>query len=144
MSAEENRKRITEAFEDLARGDGGRFVALLDEDVTMTVTGDYSWSRTFRGKASVLRDLYGTVAELAPGARRTVADRILADGDWVVVEARGEMTNREGVPYRNQYCLLYRFADGRIVEMKEYQDSHLCERVLGPFPDAAAPVDDAR
>jgi hypothetical protein len=30
--------------------------------------------------------------------------------------------------------MLYRLQNGRIVEMKEYQDSTLCERILGPYP----------
>jgi hypothetical protein len=38
------------------------------------------------------------------------------------------------VRYDNQYCLLYRLRDGKIVEIREYNDSILCERVLGPYP----------
>jgi ketosteroid isomerase-like protein len=44
------------------------------------------------------------------------------------------MVTKAGEPYCNHYCMLYRLADGRIVEIKEYQDSALCERVLGPYP----------
>lgn len=31
--------------------------------------------------------------------------------------------------------LANRLSGGRIVEMREYQDSAMCERILGPFPD---------
>jgi ketosteroid isomerase-like protein len=41
----------------------------------------------------------------------------------------------DGRPYRNDYCLHYRIADGRIVELKEYMDTALCEDRLGLFPD---------
>jgi ketosteroid isomerase-like protein len=41
----------------------------------------------------------------------------------------------DGRPYRNYYCLHYRIADGRIVELKEYMDTALCEGRLGLFPD---------
>ena len=51
-----------------------------------------------------------------------------------MVEARGQMTASDGTPYENDYCLMYRLEDGMIVEAKEYQDSALCDRVLGPYP----------
>jgi ketosteroid isomerase-like protein len=46
------------------------------------------------------------------------------------------MMSKAGVPYNNEYCLIYRLRDRKIVEMTEYQDSTLCERVLGPYPRA--------
>ncbi|HWZ39527.1 MAG TPA: hypothetical protein VNY08_14625 [Bradyrhizobium sp.] len=49
-------------------------------------------------------------------------------------EARGEMETRAGASYDNHYCLIYRIDGGKIREIREYQDSTLCERVLGPFP----------
>jgi hypothetical protein len=129
MNAVDNKKLMQEIF--AARG---AYVDRLADDVIMTVTGQYSWSRTFRGKESVMRDLYGYVASRVNEGRRTIPIRVLADEDWVVVEAVGEMTTREGVRYDNQYCLLYRLRDGKIVEIREYNDSILCERVLGPYP----------
>ena len=38
--------------------------------------------------------------------------------------------------YDNQYCLVFRIENGKIKEIREYCDSALVERVLGPFPDA--------
>ena len=54
----------------------------------------------------------------------------------MVVEARGDMMTKAGERYDNHYCLIYRIEDGKIREIREYQDSTLCERVLGPFPAA--------
>jgi ketosteroid isomerase-like protein len=120
-------------FAGVTAGDRTLFVDSLSDDVTMTVTGQYSWSQTFRGKESVLRDLYGYVASLLQH-RRTVPSRFIADDEWVAVEARGDMVTVAGERYDNHYCLLYRIANGKICEIREYQDSTLCERVLGPFP----------
>ena len=106
----------------------------------MTVTGEYSWSRTFHGKESIRRDLYGYVHSLLVEGGRTLPFNFIADGDWVVVEARGDMRTKAGTPYCNHYCLLYRLENGMIVEIKEYQDSTLCERILGPYPAARAPA----
>ncbi len=52
----------------------------------------------------------------------------------MVVEAKGDMVALDGRPYQNDYCLHYRIADGKIVEMKEYMDMALCEDRLGVFP----------
>lgn len=133
MTAVDNKRLIEEIFADLARGDSSRFVAALAENVTMRVTGQYSWSRTFHGKAALLRDLYGYVRSLMARPGRTIAERIIADGDLVVVEAKGDMETKDGRRYDNDYCLVYRLQDGSIVEIREYQDSTLCERVLGPY-----------
>lgn len=134
MSPTENKTKVQKAFEAVAKGDAAAFVNLWHDDVTMTITGDYSWSQTFRGKANVIKNLYGYVAELCPGTRKTIPSLILADEDWVIVEARGEMTTRSGEPYNNHYLLMYRFEGDKIVEMKEYQDSIMCERLCGPYP----------
>jgi uncharacterized protein len=100
----------------------------------MRVTGFYTWSKTFRGKKALLSDLYGLLGTLTTGPSKTIPNNIVADRDYVVVEARGEMTTKDGRPYNNEYCLVYRLKDGKIVEIREYQDSTLCEGTLGRFP----------
>jgi ketosteroid isomerase-like protein len=134
MSAADNKKLMENIFARIREGDRSLFVESLADEVTMTVTGQYSWSQTFRGKEAVLRDLFGYVRSLLAEQGRTRAFRFIADDDWVVVEARGDMLTKSGERYDNHYCLIYRIADGRIREIREYQDSTLCERVLGPFP----------
>ena len=136
MSAADNKQLMQEIFARVAEGDGSLFVAHLADDVVIRVSGQYSWSQTFQGKEAALRDLYGVVRERTTGVRKTIPLRFIADGDIVVVEARGEMMSKAGVPYNNEYCLIYRLRDRKIVEMTEYQDSTLCERVLGPYPQA--------
>jgi uncharacterized protein len=139
VNAAENKKLMQAIFARVAVGDGSLFVQHLADDVTMHVTGQYSWSRTFRGKHSVLNDLFGHVAARTQSPRKTVPIRFFADDDHVVVEARGDMLTKEGERYDNDYCLVYRLAEGKIVEIREYQDSMLCERALGAYPaDGAA------
>jgi uncharacterized protein (TIGR02246 family) len=137
VSTAENKKLVDEIYQAIAQGDRSKFVAHLAEDAVLTVTGENSWSGVHRGKESIVR-FFRVVAELAPGVRKTIPFRILADEDSVVVEARGDMTTKAGVPYRNHYCLLFRLKDGMIVEMKEYLDSAYCERVLGVYPGERA------
>jgi ketosteroid isomerase-like protein len=134
MTAAENRKLLEEIFAQLAVGESSLFVAHLADDVVMRVTGQYSWSRTFSGKQVLLRDLYGYFRSLTQEPRKTIPIRFIAGDDHVVVEARGEMARKDGVRYDNEYCLVFKLAKGKIVAMREYQDSALCERILGQFP----------
>jgi ketosteroid isomerase-like protein len=137
MSAADNKKLIETIFAAIAAGDRTPFVESLADDVTMRITGQYSWSQTFRGKEALLRDLYGYLGTLLADGRRTIAHRFIADGDHVVMEGVGEMRTKAGVPYNNDYCLIYRLKDGKIVEIREYCDSALTEKVLGKYPARA-------
>ena len=135
-----NKKLIQEIFAaagnpDPAVRDRSLFVASLADDATWTVTGQYSWSRTFTGKPSILNDLHGHVRTRLVERTRTIAHRFIADGDYVVVEAKGDNLTREGVRYDNDYCLVFRLEGGRIKEIREYCDSVLTEKALGKFPE---------
>src|SRR5712671_3239001 len=139
MSGPENKKLIEEFFAaagnlDPAVRDRALFVASLADDAKWVVTGQYSWSRTFTGKESILGELHGHVRSLLAERARTIAHRFIADGDHVVVEARGDNVTRTGARYDNDYCLVFRLEDGKIKEVREYCDSVLVERVLGEFP----------
>jgi len=136
MSASENKKLMEEIFAvagnpDPAVRDRALFVASLADDAKWTVTGQYSWSRTFTGKPSILNDLHGHVRSLLAERSRTIAHRFIADGDHVVVEARGDNLTRSGARYDNDYCLVFRLEDGKIKEVREYCDSVLTEKALG-------------
>ena len=141
MSAAANKQLMQEIFAaagnpDPAVRDRSLFVASLADDARWVVTGQYSWSRTFTGKQSILNDLHGHVRSLLVERARTIAHRFIADEDHVVVEAKGNNVTREGVRYDNDYCLLFRLENGKIKEVREYCDSVLTEKALGLFPQA--------
>jgi ketosteroid isomerase-like protein len=140
VGAQENKKLMQEIFARVAAGDRNRLVDSLAEDVTMHVTGQYSWSRTFNGKAALVNELYGHLRNVLADGRRTIPFRFIADEDYVVVQARGDMVTKTGVRYDNDYCLVYRLANGKIAEIWEYCDSALTESVLGKFPTARSPA----
>ena len=133
-----NKKLIEQIFAaagnpDPAARDRALFVASLADDAKWVVTGQYSWSRTFNGKQSILNDLQGHVRSRLAERSRTIAHRFIADGDCVAVEAKGDNVTREGVRYDNDYCLVFRLEGGKIREVREYCDSVLTEKALGSF-----------
>jgi len=139
MSTAANKKLMQDIFAaaanpDPSARDRALFTASLADDARWVVTGQYSWSRTFTGKEAILNDLHGYVRTRLRDRTRTVPHRFLADGDIVVVQATGDNVTPEGVRYDNDYCLVFRLEGGKIKEIREYCDSILTERALGPFP----------
>ena len=140
-----NKKLIQDIFAaagnpDPAVRDRALFVTSLSDDAKWVVTGQYSWSRTFNGKESIMNDLHGHVRSRLAERTRTLAHRFIADGDCVAVEAKGDNVTREGVRHDNDYCLVFRLQGGKIKEIREYCDSVLTERALGEFPASKIPV----
>jgi ketosteroid isomerase-like protein len=134
MSAAANKKLVQQVYEDSANRRGTTFYDNLADDACWIVTGENLWSRRFEGRDAIMNNLMGHFRSLFPERPRTVAFNFIADGDFVAVEARGDNVTKTGQRYDNQYCMIFRIENGRIKEIKEYSDSALVERVLGPFP----------
>jgi ketosteroid isomerase-like protein len=135
MSAAANKKLVQQIYADAANRNRTTFYDNLADDVCWTVTGQYSWSHQFKGRDAILNGLMGHFRSFFAEQPRTVAFNFIADGEYVAVEARGDNVTKAGLRYDNQYCMVYRIVDGKIKEIKEYCDSALVERVLGPFPE---------
>ena len=135
MSAADNKKLVQQIFADSAARSGTTFADNLAEDASWVVTGQYSWSHEFRGRDAIQNGLMGHFRSFFAERPRTLAFNFIADGDYVAVEARGDVS-KAGLRYDNQYCLVFRIENGKIKQIKEYCDSTLVERVLGPFPEA--------
>jgi len=129
-ATEQNRQLVEHMFSELANGNPAAFAAALADDVRWHTPGHSIWSRTFHGKRAVLDDLLGPVrAQLVERVRLAVL-RIIADGDHVVVEAKGSATTKTGKPYNNEYCFVFRVADGKVAAITEYLDTELAAQAL--------------
>ena len=138
MSAIDNKKLMQEIFAGLANRNDTLFTERMADDFRWINIGTNKWSGTFDGKETVLRDLLGPLRAKLVERSRTVAHRFIAEGDYVVVEARGDNVTRAGKPYNNEYCFVFRLSDGKIREVKEYADTALIEAVLGDPAEAVA------
>ncbi|MCW0235425.1 MAG: nuclear transport factor 2 family protein [Ferrovibrio sp.] len=134
-----NKALLQWVFADLASGNGRPFLDLLAEEVVWHVEGSTAWSRSYRGKAAVKADLLKPLFEVLAGPNPLSVLRMIAEDDCVAVQARGNAVTRAGAPYCNSYCMIFRLQDGRVVEITEYADTALIERVL-PYPAGVASV----
>jgi uncharacterized protein len=130
MSAAENKRLFEDIFAGLAVGDGKPFLDSLADDFCWTVTGTTPWSKTYRGKQAVRSELLRPLfAQFADQYTNTM-QRIIAEGDFVVVECRGRVTTKSGKPYNNAYCWVCRVSDGKLQELTEYMDTALATTAL--------------
>ena len=102
MSAAENKKLVQQVYADAANRSGTTFVDNLADDASWIVTGQYSWSHQFRGRDGILNGLMGHFRSFFAERPRTVGYNFIADGDYVVIEARGDNVTKAGLRYDNQ------------------------------------------
>ena len=50
---------------------------------------------------------------------------IIAEGDHVVIESTGKATTRNGKPYDQTYCDVFKFYEGKLQEINTYLDTAL-------------------
>ena len=131
MTNLENKQLVQHIFAELAQGNSRPLVESMSDDFCWTVTGSNQWSGTYRGKQAVLDELLAQLTSRIEGRVKIVAHRYIAEGDFVVVEARGNNTTKTGLPYNNAYCFLIRLADGKLREITEYMDTELVTSALG-------------
>jgi ketosteroid isomerase-like protein len=125
MSAIDNKQLMQDIFSELSKGNDKPFIEAMAEDMQWTWMGTGQWSKTFKGKPSVLNELWGAVKTTLTQQFKVVAHRFIAEGDYVVVEASGHNTTPEGRPYNNKYCWVCRIAEGKLQELHEYMDTEL-------------------
>src|SRR5260370_4887800 len=119
MSAIANKKLVQQVYADSASRSGTTFADNLGEDAIWIVTGQYSWSHEFRGRDAIQNGLMGHFRSFFAVRPRTVAFNFIADGDYVVVEARGDNVTKAGLRYDNHYCMVWRIENGPSNKIEE-------------------------
>jgi ketosteroid isomerase-like protein len=133
MSAERNKQVIERIYAAMARGDRAVFAASVHADYVWRFPGHCSWSRQFEGRDAIHRDLLRPLFGLFATDYTARAINLVAEGDTVVAEVRGDVMLKSGARYDNHYCFIFQFRDGKIAEVVEYCDTDLEERVLGNY-----------
>src|SRR5918992_6323557 len=89
MSAAENKKLLQDVFGQLAAGNSRAMLEAMADDFRWVFPGAWSWSGVWEPKQAVVERLLRPLMDQFAGGYRSEADLVLADGDRVVVQARG-------------------------------------------------------
>ncbi len=130
MGSSENKQLVQGVFDELARGNGQPFMDLLADDARWRAIGTSPWARTYEGKRAIVDELMRPLFRQFADQYTAHATRIIAEDEFVVVEARGQVTTKAGRPYDQTYCYVLRMDDGKVRELTEYLDTDLVNRVL--------------
>jgi uncharacterized protein len=137
MGTAQNKKLVQDIFDQMAQGNTRALSDAMADDFRWVFPGNWSWAGSWGPKPvaldGLLRPLMAQFADY-----RSEAELVVADGDRVVVQARGYGTTKRGEPYHQTYCFIFRVADGRLTEVVEHCDTALVERVLDPPPVRAS------
>ena len=110
--SENNKATLERANAAITEGNTEGFLSFCADDIAWTTVGD----QTLEGKEAVRRWMATAYAE---PPKFTVAN-LIAEGDFVA--AYGDITVKDeaGTSTRSAYCDVWRFRDGKMVELRAY------------------------
>jgi ketosteroid isomerase-like protein len=127
-----NKQLLQDIYAQISKGNLQPLLDSMADDIQWTIIGSTALSGTSRGKQEVIDKLLRPIrARLADGPIVFQPDRFIAEGEYVVMQARGRATALSGKPYNNTYCIVCRIVDGKVKEMIDYVDTELITSALG-------------
>ena len=132
MDTMANKQLLQDIYAQISKGNLQPLLDSMADDIQWTIIGSTALSGTSRGKQEVIDKLLRPIrARLADGPIVFQPDRFIAEGEYVVMQARGRATALSGKPYNNTYCIVCRIVDGKLKEMIDYVDTELITSALG-------------
>jgi uncharacterized protein len=138
MPVNHNKQTIADIYDALAKGDTSVFAKACHPDYVWRFPGHYSWAKRFEGQDVIQLQLIMPLYALFATQYKAHAINIMGEGDCVVAEVRGDVMTKTGQRYNNEYCFVFKFKNSKIIEVVEYCDTDLIERVLGKYEDAVS------
>ena len=131
MGAAENKQFISNMFAELSKVNSDAFLNALADDVRFTIIGTTKYSGTFNGKQELTNKLLAPINAQVEGGMTITPENLIADGDFVAMQAHGKAQSKNGRRYDNTYCHVFRFANGKVQEVTEYLDTELVTSAFG-------------
>lgn len=125
MDAIKNKQAMQEIFSELSKGNNKALINAMSEEMCWNWMGTGHRAKSFVGKPAVVHELLAAAQTTIKQPSKAKVHRILADGDYVVVESTGQNTTTDGKEYNNIYCWVCRFKQGKLREINEYMDTQL-------------------
>jgi len=128
------RALVADFFDTMGRGDFERLhEQLLTDESTWTMMAPSLPGPVLRGRDEIVA-FFSAPGVFEDGGPKVTITRVLVDGDSAAVEATGTGRLVNGNDYSNVYHFALETRDGRVVEVREYMDSHHVATVMSPPP----------
>lgn len=108
----QNKEIVEKVNASFAEGGVEGFLSFCADDVTWTIVGN----KTVRGK-NAIREWMASMDIEPP---KFTVDNIIAEGDFAVAHGDMTMKDKDGKTAPYAYCDLYRFQNGKIVELNSF------------------------
>ncbi len=131
MGAAENKEVIRNMFAELSKGNADAFIGGLADNLRFTIIGSTKFSGTFNGKQEFINKVLAPLAAQLEGGLTMTIDNLIAEGDYVAMQARGKSNTKSGGTYNNTYCQVWRLANGKVQEATEYLDTEVVTKSFG-------------
>lgn len=129
--SEANKQIALRFIEAMSEADAEAQAACLAPDA-FTITKGFGGVSGRRDRETMLATVEA-FRELVPSGFRPRFDKVVAEGDTVVVEWEGDAVLSDGTPYANQYVFIFSFEGGRIKQLNEYFCTVLADNTILPL-----------
>ena len=126
---EKNAQIVRNAIDALNSGVVPTFLSYFHENMRFQMNGAHNFSRTCHSRDEFTE----LVGEVAAGLSEMITleiESLHTAGDWVICETNGQAKTHAQEPYCNRYCMLWKIEDGKVSELREYNDSAMVERTF--------------
>lgn len=118
-----NKELLKKISEEFAKGNMEFVGAYLADSIKWNILGN----DTIVGREQVLE--VSKMLQLQSFPKITIKN-IVSEGEFVVVESTGEAKTRNGKPYNQTYCEVFRFDNEKLQEITTYLDTALSKEAL--------------
>ena len=129
--SEANKQVALDFLNAMSDGDAEAMERCLAPDA-VTYTKGFGQVSGWRDRETMLATT-AAFREIVPTGFRPKIEKVVAEGDTVVLEFEGNAVLANGTPYCNQYVFVFSFADGKISQLNEYFCTVLADQAILPL-----------
>ncbi len=129
--SEQNKQTVLRFIEAMGKGDVDAASTCITEDA-YTLAKGFGHFAGVRERETILATI-GAFRQLMPEGMKPEILSLVAEGDKVVAEFKGNGTLFNGEDYSNEYCMVFTLRDGKICQANEYFCTILADQRLWPL-----------
>jgi uncharacterized protein len=129
--SEANKQVALDFLKAMDEGDAELMARCITPDA-VTVTKGFGQVSGPRNRETMLATT-AAFLDVVPTGFRPKVEKVIAEGDTVVLEFEGNAVLSNGEPYCNQYVFVFSFADGKIRQLNEYFCTVLADAKIMPL-----------